>query len=126
MMVRVAVLDGGRRESHQAAALAEVRKEELRATELWRDVELEVRRALEKPQMATGKIAAAGESLDLANQELEHARRRYEAGLITSIEVVEAQARVARAADNRIEGWYRRGQAIAEAAAAMGVCDSLF
>jgi outer membrane protein TolC len=38
--------------------------------------------------------------LKLADQELAQARRRYEAGVTTSIEVTDAQARLQRARDN--------------------------
>jgi outer membrane protein TolC len=40
--------------------------------------------------------------LQLAQQELEQARRRYQAGITSSIEVTDAQTRLERARENQI------------------------
>lgn len=126
LSLRVPVFDGGRRESHRAEALAEVRQDELRAADLRRQIELDVRRSYEKLRLAAGQIEATQESVELANEELTHARRRFDAGLVLGIEIIEAQNRLSRARDERVAAQYRRGNAIVELAAAMGVCDSFF
>ena len=64
--------------------------------------------------------------MELANEELTHARRRFDAGLVLGLEIIEAQSRLSRARDERVAAQYRRGNAIVELAAAMGVCDNLF
>lgn len=126
LTLRVPVFDGGRREAHRAEALADVRQDELRAADLRRQIELDVRRAHEKLRLAASQIEATQESVELASEELTHARRRFDAGLLLGVEIIEAQSRLARAKDERAAAQYRRGQAIVELASAMGVCDSFF
>src|SRR5712692_5543820 len=121
--VRLPVFDGGRRGSHRAGALADMRQQELRAAEVRRRVELEVRRAFEKIRLAGRLLEISEETARLANDELGHARRRYEAGLTPGVDVVEAQTRLARSQDDRVAALYGRGQAIVEMAAAMGTMD---
>ena len=124
--IRLPVFAGGRRESNRADALAEIRQQELRAAEMRRRVELEVRRAFEKIRLAGRQVEISEETVRLASDELTHARRRYDAGLTLGIEVVEAQTRLARSQDDRVAALYGRGQAIVELAAAMGTIDGLF
>lgn len=126
LTLRVPVFDGGRRESHRTAALAEVRQDELRSADLRREIELDVRRAYERLRLSAGQIDAAQQDVELANQELSQAGRRFDAGLILGIEIVEAQNRLSQARDKHVAAQYRRAQAIVELAAAMGICDSLF
>ena len=47
-------------------------------------------------------MKVAKEGLTLAENELNQARRRYEAGVANSIEVTDAQTRLERARDNRL------------------------
>jgi outer membrane protein TolC len=126
LTLRVPLFDGGRREAHRAETLADVRQDELRAADLRRQIELDVRRAYEKLRLAGTQIEATQESVELASEELTHARRRFDAGLLLGVEIMEAQSRLARAKDERVAAQYRRGQAIVELASAMGVCDSFF
>jgi len=126
LSLRLPVFHGGRREAHRTEALAEVRQDELRAADLRRQIELDVRRAYEKLRLAAGQIEATQESVELAGEELTHARRRFDAGLLLGVEIMEAQSRLARARDDRVAAQHRRGQAIVELSSAMGVCDSFF
>lgn len=126
LSLQVPIYDGGRSESHRAEALAEVRLDELRAADLRRQIELDVRRSSEKLRLAAGQIEATEEIVGLADEELTHARRRFDAGLVLGIEIVEAQSRLSQARDERVAAQYRRGQAIVELASAMGICDSYF
>ncbi len=47
-------------------------------------------------------FTVAEEGLQLAQQELEQARRRYQAGITSSLEVTDAQTRLERARENQI------------------------
>jgi outer membrane protein TolC len=49
------------------------------------------------------QVAAAESGLSLAQQEQEQAGRRYEAGVGSSIEITDAQTRLARARQNRTD-----------------------
>jgi len=106
--------------------LAQVRQEKLPAADLSRQIELEVRRAFENLRLAARDIETSQETVRLAGDELAHARKRYKAGLIPGIEIVEAQNRLSGSHDDRLATQYRRGQAIVELAVAMGICDMLF
>ena len=52
-------------------------------------------------QSADAQVKTAEEGLKLAQNEVAQAERRYEAGVTNSIEVTDAQTRLARARDNR-------------------------
>jgi outer membrane protein len=124
--VLVAVFDGGRRESNRSDALTEVRRRELQAGEMRRQIELDVRRAYENLRLAVRQIETSEQIVHLADDELSHAQRRYEAGLLPGIEIVEAQTRLALSRDDRVAALYRRGVAMVELAAGMGTVDALF
>jgi outer membrane protein TolC len=63
----------------------------------------------------------AKDGLDLAESELEQARRRYQAGISDSLEVTDAQTRLERARDNQTAALYNYSVARIDLAQAMGV-----
>jgi outer membrane protein len=119
--LRIPIWDGGRRDARRAESLSQLRQEELRGKDLNQQVESEVRLAFEALQSAEGQIKVAEQGVQLAENELAQARRRYEAGVGTSIEVTDAQTRTARAQDNRTAALYLHNLAKIELASAMGV-----
>ena len=60
------------------------------------------------------------EGLALAEDELAHARRRYQAEVGRDLEVADAQDRLARARDNQTEALFNYGLARIDLYAAMG------
>jgi outer membrane protein TolC len=104
--VKMPVFDGGRREARRAETLHEMRQEQLRQKDLRAQVELEVRQALGSLKLAEQQIHVAEEGLAVAGDELSQARRRYEAGVTGNLELVEAQARLVRSAENRTAALY--------------------
>ena len=70
-----------------------------------RQIELDVRRAYENLRLAARQIETTEQIGRLADDELAHAQRRYEAGLLPGIEIVEAQTRLARSRDDRVAGY---------------------
>src|SRR5512138_1739220 len=100
--MRVPIWTGGRREARQAESAAQYRQEQIRSADLRQQAELETRQAIDAIRSAQAQVTAAQEGLKLAEQELAQARRRYEAGVTTSIEVTDAQARLERARENQI------------------------
>lgn len=123
--LRMPVFDGGRRESQRAEALAVLRQEEIRRRDLVRKVELQVRDALALLYAAGQQVKVAEESLGLATEELAQARRRLVAGVASNLEVIEAQARLARGRDNRAEAIAAYNQARIDLSGATGTIRSL-
>jgi outer membrane protein TolC len=91
-----------------------------------RQIELDVRRAYENLRLAARQIETTEQIVRLADDELAHAQRSYEAGLLPGIEIVEAQTRLARSRDDRVAALYRRGVAMVELVAGMGTVEALF
>jgi outer membrane protein TolC len=100
--LRVPLFDGGRRDARRAEAASALRQERIRTHDLEEQIELEVRLALEAVESADGQVKTAAEGLRLAENELAQARRRYEAGVTTSVETTDAQARLERARENQV------------------------
>jgi outer membrane protein len=119
--LRIPIWDGGRRDARRSESQSLYRQEQIRTRDLQQQVEAEVRLAYESLQSADGQIQAAEQGLQLAGNELAQAQRRYQAGVGTSIEVTDAQTRMARARDNRTAALYLHNLAKVELASAMGV-----
>ena len=118
--LKLPIFDGGRRDARRSEALSSLRMEEIKAADFQKQVELEIRIALESLQSAEGQSKTAEEGLQLSANELAQARRRYEAGVATSVEVTDAQTRLVRAQDNQIAALFQHNLARIELAAAMG------
>jgi outer membrane protein TolC len=118
--VKIPIFDGGRREARREESFSQYRQEKLRTRDLSQQVELQVRVALDNLQSATSEVAASREGLTLAENELAQARRRYEAGVATSVEVTDAQTRLQRARDNQVIALYNYNLARLDLATATG------
>jgi outer membrane protein len=104
--LRVPVFDGGRREARREETFSQYKQEQIRSRDVGQQIELQVRVALESLRSASAEVDASREGLSLAENELAQARRRYEAGVGTSVEVTEAQTRLQRARDNQVIALY--------------------
>jgi len=102
LALRVPLFDGGRRDARRAESLSLVRQESVKTRDLRRQVELEVRLALDNLQSAEEQVRVAEDGLKLADEEVAQAERRYRAGVTSSLEVTDAQTRLERARENRI------------------------
>ncbi|MBZ2183655.1 MAG: TolC family protein [Bryobacter sp.] len=122
--LRVPVFDGGRREARLAEAGTQLRQESLRTEDLKRQIEVEVRQALQALENARAQIEAARLGLELAGQELEQAQRRTEAGVASGVELTDAQTRLARARDNQLAALSQFNLARIEVAAATGTMET--
>jgi len=118
--LRVPIFDGGRRDARRAESASQLRSERVRTNDLKEQVELDVRLALDALRSADDQVKVAQEGLELAGAELAQARRRYDAGVGTSLEVTDAQTRLERARDNQIQALYRHGVARIDLAESMG------
>jgi len=118
--LRVPVFDGGRRAGRNAESLSQYQQEQIRTKDLERQVELEVRLAYDSLNSARTEVQSAQDGVGLAENELAQARRRYEAGVTNSIEVTDAQNRLARARDTRVTALYDYNLARLDLATATG------
>lgn len=122
--LRVPVFDGGRRDARRAETLSQYRQEHVRTTDLKDQVELELRLALDALASAEEQVKVAREGLELAQDEMNHARRRYDAGVAVSLEVTDAQTRLERARDNQTAALYNHSLARIDLAQATGAVRS--
>lgn len=83
-------------------------------------VELDVRTALERLSEAAEEERASEESLTLAGRELEMAQDRYANGVGASVDLVEAQAELARARSAQVSALARYHSSRVNYAAAVG------
>jgi outer membrane protein len=118
--LRVPIYDGGRRDARREDSNSQYRQEQIRTHDLVQQIELDVRVALISLASARNQVTVAQEGLDLSQQELEQARRRYQAGVTNSVEVTDAQTRLDRARDNRIAALYNYNLARIDLATATG------
>ena len=75
---------------------------------------------------ARNEVNVANLGLDLARQEVDQARDRFQAGVANNIEVVTAQNELARASDNQIAALYRYNQSRADLAHAVGQMEAVY
>lgn len=124
-VVRVPIYDGGRRDARRSEVASQHRTEQIRSTDLERQMDLEVRLSMDNLRSAEGLVKTSEEGLRLAENELAQAERRYRAGVTTSVEVTDAQTRLERARENRIEALHEHNLARIELAAATGVINRI-
>jgi outer membrane protein TolC len=120
IQVKVPLFDGGRRDARRAESASQYRSERVKTNDLKEQIELDVRLALDALQSADDQVKVAKEGLELADNELTQARRRYEAGVAISVEVTDAQTRLERARDNQTDALYNYNLARIDLAQATG------
>ena len=123
--LKVPIFDGGRRDARRAESASQYRAEKIRMLDLHDQVELEVRTALDGLKSASEQVKTAEEGLRLSENELAQAERRYRAGVTNSIEVTDAQTRLARARDNRISALYNYNLARIDLGTATGTIQTM-
>lgn len=120
LAVKVPLFDGGRRDARRGESLSALRQERIRTHDLREQVELEIRLALDSLRSAESQVSVAAEGLAQAARELEQAERRYRAGVASSIEITDAQARLVRARENRIAALFQHNLAKLDLGTAIG------
>ena len=118
--VRVPIFDGGMIEARRSESHSQYDQERVRTADLRKQLELEIRLALDSLRSSQDQVQVAEEGFRQVESELEQARRRYEAGVANSLEVTDAQTRLARARDNHIAALYLYSQARIDLGHAMG------
>jgi outer membrane protein len=118
--VRLPLFDGGRRDARRAESASQYRAEKVKTNDLKEQIELDVRLALDALHSAEEQVKVSKEGLELAENELAQARRRYEAGVAIGVEVTDAQSRLERARDNQTMALYNYNVGRIDLAQAMG------
>jgi outer membrane protein TolC len=119
-VVNVPIFNGRRTQAHIAEAAAQRDQVLIQQNDTQRQVEQEVRQALLAYENARSRVDLAGQSLQLAQDELELASDRFKAGVTSSIEVDNAQTSLAAARDTRIDALADEAQARFDLARATG------
>lgn len=120
VQLNIPVFDGGVVDADRAEKAVAVRIEEIRLGDLERQIGVEIRLAFSALESARGEITLSQQTVEQAGAELEQARRRYQAGVTTSLEVTEAQTRLREAEESRNQALYRYSLARIELADAVG------
>jgi outer membrane protein len=123
--LRIPILDGGRRESRRAEVMATARQQELQMAQLRKQVEIEVREALLRIDLARGDGEVSEARYRAAQDELEHHRRRHAEGIGNQMDVNGAQAGLVRAADGRMAALHDWNEARVDLLQAMGTIRTL-
>ena len=106
VQVSVPLFDGGRRSAHAKTTGSQLRQTELHAKDVRDQIELEVRVAFDTLASARDQLTTAEQALQLAQEELDLSRLRYEAQVTTQIDVISAQAELAAARSRRVNALF--------------------
>ena len=123
--LRVPVFDGGRRDARRVESASAMREQQIRTADLRDQIGLDVRLALDTLHSADAQVKTAEEGMQLSEQELAQAERRYKAGVSNSVELTDAQTRLSRARDNRIAALYNHNLARIDLGTAMGAIETM-
>ena len=120
------IFTGGRIRAEEAHA----KLEEQHVAEIRRQLEAqivnEVKSALDELTAARNSVDVANLGLQLAQEEVAQAQRRFAAGVTTNVEVITAQDALARASDNQIGALYQFNLSRASLARATGEIEAMY
>src|SRR5664280_3174834 len=124
--IDVPLFTGGQIQGQRAKADIAIRQLRQQEQELRKRTDLEDKTALGQLQSARTEVNVANLGVDLAKQEVEQARDRFQAGVANNIEVITAQDELARASDNQIAALYRYNQSRADLAHSVGQMEAVY
>lgn len=124
--VKVPLFQGGKVRGDVMQADAVLRQRESELKDLQSKIEYQVRTAMLDLKSSENQVHVARSTQDLAQQQLAQARDRFAAGVVNSLEVVQAQEAVATADENYISSLYRYNVAKASLARALGLAEEAF
>jgi outer membrane protein TolC len=124
--VDVPLFTSGRIRAEMTRADLELKKVLQEKDELQNQIALQVKTALAQLESARNEVEVANLGVKLAQQEVEQARDRFQAGVVNNIEVISAQDALARSNDNQINALYRYNQSRADLAHALGQIELLY
>jgi outer membrane protein TolC len=124
--LNVPLFTGGRIHAELSRAELEQKRTEQNLQLVEARIVREVRSAIEELEAARKNVDVANLGLQLANDEVAQAERRFAAGVTTNVEVVTAQDALARANSNQIEALYRFNESRINLAQATGEVQSIY
>jgi outer membrane protein TolC len=122
--VNVPVFQGGRVKADVEEAEATLHQRQAELADQRGQVEQEVRTALIELETAIGEVRLAENNRGFANETLHEARDRFNAGVATTVEVVQAQEQVASAESDYISGLFAYDLARISLARAVGSAEA--
>lgn len=124
--LKIPIFQGGkvRGDEMEANALLQQRESELK--DLRNQIAYQVRTAFLDLKSSDDQVHVARSTQTLAHEQLKEARDRFAAGVVNSLEVVQAQQAVASADENYISSLYRYNAAKASLARALGLAERAF
>jgi outer membrane protein TolC len=124
--VEVPVFTGGRIEAERTRAELAIRQLKQQEQDIRNRIALEVKDSIAQLASARNEVDVANLGLQLARQEVDQARDRFQAGVANNVEVIQAQDSLARANDNQITALYRYNQSRADLAHSVGQMETLY
>jgi outer membrane protein TolC len=103
LSLKLPIYDGGAVDARRAEMHSKLRQEKIKTLDLQKQIELEVRLAYENARIAQEQILVSEKRVALLIEELEQAKRRYLAGVTTSLELSDAQTRLQQAEESKIQ-----------------------
>jgi outer membrane protein len=125
LQVTIPFLDGFRRSARSAEQAATVRESAVRARDLRRQIDAQVRAALLDMASGAEEHEVAAQRLALAAEELSEARERFANGVAGNIDVINAQSSLIQARDAEIDARFTTAAARVSLAYATGVADTV-
>jgi len=120
LTLQVPLFDGGLSDARMDTLKSQLEQVKIQRQDQEIQVEHDVRSSFLKLDLARQQIVTARASLVLAQKEMTMATDRFAAGLGTSLELVDAQAKLARARDAEVQALVAYQLAQVELAASMG------
>jgi len=122
----VPLFTGGRIRAQVAEADLEQQRIAQNRRALEAQIIREVKSAIDEMNAARQAVDVANLGLQLANDEVAQAGRRFAAGVTTNVEVITAQDALARANNNQIDALYRFNESRVNLAQAMGDVENTY
>jgi outer membrane protein len=122
----VPLFTGGRMQADRARAALAIRQLKQQEQEVRNRIVLDVQTSIAQLGSARSEVDVARLGIDLARQEVEQSRDRFQAGVTNNVEVIQAQDGLARASDNQIAALYRYNQARADLARSVGQMEAVY
>jgi outer membrane protein len=120
------IFTGGRIRAEEARAKLEEQHVAENRRQLEAQIVDDVKSALDELTAARNSVDVANLGLQLAQEEVAQAQRRFAAGVTTNVEVITAQDELARANDNQIAALYQFNLSRASLARATGEIEAMY
>jgi len=118
--LRIPIWQGGRVSGDIEQANAAVSQRQAEVEDLRASIEAQVREAYLDLDAAASQVTVAQNNLKVAQEALEMAHERFQAGVINTVELIQAQQAVATAQENQIDSVYAHNVAKLTLARALG------